>query len=409
MKILLATVDYPPSLTSTARLFSDLAEDLARAGHEVTVLAPVPDRYLSESADVVIEGWLHEETQDGIRVLRIRKLPLPKSAPLARVVERFALGFGFRKAGLRLPRQDLVISYSPPLPMVRGVQKLADRWGAPVVVNVQDLYPQTVVDLDLLTNPVLIRMAESLEARVYREADVITVHSKGNRDYLLERKGLNRSEVEVVPNWVDLEATSPGSRENAWRQEHGISSDVFVVSFAGAMGFAQGLDDIVRVADELRERKTLLFLMVGDGTFREELEEEAARRNLENVRFLPPQPPEDYVRLLRASDVSLVPLDARLATPVVPGKLQSIMAAGRAVIQYSHPASDGRRIIEEAVCGVFVRAGDREGLTRAIERLHEHPELAESMGERGRAYAEQHFDRSSSTGRYLELIEDLAS
>lgn len=405
MRVLLVTIGYLPTLSSTARLYSELASDIRDAGHTVSVLAPVPNRYLAEGTTKETDRWLHEEEIDGVPVLRVRKLPVPQHVPMARVAERFALGIGCRVAGRRLPRQDVVISYSPPLSMARAAERMAERWDAPVVVNVQDLYPQTVIDLDLLTNPVLRRGAEWLESRVYRGATTITVHSSGNKRFLVEEKGVEESTVEVVPNWVDLDETSPGPRDNAWRDRHGIDDDTFVVSFAGAMGFAQGLEDILHVADALRGRQNLLFLMVGEGTFLEDLQQIARDLELHNVRFLPSQPFEDYDAMLRASDVSLVPLNPKLATPVVPGKLQSIMAAGRPVIQYSHPASDGRRIIEDAGCGLFVEAGNPDRLAAAIEQLHDDPDLGRAMGRRGRSYSESHFDRNSCTGRYLDLIE----
>lgn len=409
LRILLVSVEYTPSLSSTARLYSELAEDLSSAGHRVTVLTPIPDRYLAEDTKIEVDGWIHEEERDGIHVVRVRKVPVPQHVPVARAAERVALGISFWLAGRRLSPHDVVIVYSPPLPVVRAAQMLGKRWGASVIVNVQDIYPQTVIDLKLLTNPLLIRLAERLESRIYREANLLTVHSEGNRDYLMREKDLNGAHLEVVHNWVDLETTSPGPRVNAWRKRYELPEEKFVVSFAGAMGFAQGLSDILLAADQLRHRENLLFLMVGDGAFRKDLVELREHLGLPNLRFLPPQPAHDYVDLLRASDVSLVPLNAGLATPVVPGKLQSIMAAGRPVIQYSDPASDGRRIIEQARCGIFVEARDPKGLSSAIARLHDNPDLAREMGDRGRAYAINHFDRKSSTDKYLDFIKELTT
>lgn len=408
MRILLVAPSYPPVLNSTARLYSELAEDLQEAGHEATVLTTVPDRYLADDEDGRdVTGRSFVETIDGVTVHRLRKLPVPQKVPAARAVERFGLGASARWIGRRLEPHDAVITYSPPLPLVLAAESLANRWDAPVIQNVQDIYPQTVIDLGLLENRLLVGAAEHLEKRAYRGADRITVHSTGNKRFLVDRKGLDPEEVTVVENWVDLEGTTPGSRENEWREDHGIGPDDFVVSFAGAMGFAQGLEDILHAADRLRDRDDLVFLMVGGGTFRDDLEVLATDLDLPNLRFLPPQPPDAYDALLQASDVSLVPLNGDLATPVVPGKLQSIMAAGRPAIQYSNPASDGKRIIEEAECGLFVEAGNVDGLAEGIEHLHDNPDVARSMGKQARSYAEEHFDRRTSTRRYLDILDDI--
>lgn len=408
MKTLLVTPSYPPVLNSAARLFSELAEDLEAAGHEVTVLTTIPDRYLAEDEEADVTGASHTEEIDGIEVHRIRKLAVPQTLPAARALERFALGASARWLGRRLDPHDVVICYSPPLPLVLATESLAARWDATVIQNVQDIYPRSIIDLGLLNNPLLIRGAEALEEKTYRKADAITVHSRGNKRFLLEHNDLRGGEVIVIENWVDLADTEPGPRENSWREEHGLE-DEFVVSFAGAMGFFQGMEQILRAADRLREREDLVFLMVGGGTFRDDLEALADDLGLPNLRFLPPQPPDDYNALLQASDVSLVPLNGDITTPVVPGKLQSIMAAGRPPIQVSNPASDGRRIIEEAECGRFVEAGDLDSLVAAIEHLYENPDVARSMGKRARAYAEEHFDRDRCTARYLDLIDDLTT
>lgn len=405
MKVLLAVRDFPPVLNSMARLFYELAEDLLRYRYEVTVLTLVPERYLATQERKSRTCFFLLEELNCIKVWRIKSLPIPYHLPMARIVEQLWITLTFLIAGFFLPRQDAIILYSPPLPLGITGYLLARRWRSAVIVNVQDLYPQTAIDLKLLRNPFIIRLAEKLERFIYQKVDALTVHSEGNRQYLISR-GAPSDHVHVVYNWVDLELVRPAPRQNSWRRLHHLDK-AFIVSFAGTMGFAQGLEDIVQVAEQLRQFSDIVFVLAGDGVFREDLKKYAESKNLRNIRFLPPQPPEDYVKLLQASDVSLVTLQKDLKTPVVPGKLQSIMAAGRPVICYANPISDSKRIIEEANCGFFVNAGDIVGLERAILALYRKPELAAQMGQRARRYAEQHFDRSKCTRQYVALLEKL--
>ena len=173
------------------------------------------------------------------------------------------------------------------------------------------------------------------------------------------------------------------------------------------MGFAQGLDDVVRLAERLRQNREIVFVLAGDGVFRDSLQRDALEKELETIRFLPPQSGEAYLQLLQGSDVCLVALRRDLKTPVVPGKLQSIMAAGRPAICWANAASDVRRIVEEAGCGFFVPDGDLAGLEESLLTLYNRRELGESMGQRGRRYAERHFDRKRCTQIYASLLKEL--
>lgn len=403
MNILLITVDYPPTVKSAARLFSELAEDLMQHGHQVSVLTSIPDRNLADST-VRKQKFYGRETINGARVHRVSGLPIGRDIPIVRGLEQFITAFVFFLIAVFIGRHHAVIVYSPPLPLGLTGYALARLWRSRVIINIQDLYPQTVVDLGLLKSRLLIGIATWMERFLYKHADALTVHSEGNREYVIE-KGSPVAKVKVVHNWVDLEEVSPGPLDNQWRRTNKLDG-AFIVSFAGTMGFAQGLEDILEVAGLLKEHDEIVFVMAGDGIFRQRLQEQATESGLTNIKFVPTQPPEQYVELLRASDVCLVPLSKDLKTPVVPGKLQSIMAAGRPAICWADPASDARRMIEEADCGSFFPAGHHDDITKAILELFHGNGLADIKGQNGRKYAEAHFSRHGSTDMYHDIISE---
>lgn len=405
MRVLLVTPDYPPVLNSAARLFDELADDLSTSGHTITVMTRIPERYLATSDRRHRFRLVTRENTKDIRVWRMRNLPGPRHIPLARILEQLWMAATFLLLGALLRRQQAVIVYSPPLPLAITAYLLARFWRGAVVVNIQDLYPQAAIDIGLIRSRLVIKVSEAMESFLYRRADVISVHSEGNRRHVLGRGGA-AERVRVVPNWVDLRAYASTSSANGWRAAQGLEG-AFIVSFAGTMGFYQGLDQVLESADQLRDSGDIMFVLSGDGVFRGSLEKTAEEKDLKGIRFLPPQPEEEYVKLLMASDVCLVTLDKNLTTPVVPGKLQSIMAAGRPVVFCANPSSDSRKLIEEAGCGYFVSSGDSTALTRAILELHGDPEMATEMGRRGQRYAEKHFDRKSCTGMYNAILGKL--
>lgn len=195
------------------------------------------------------------------------------------------------------------MAYSPPLPLGLTAWALRSSKGTPFVLNVQDLFPQSIIDLGLLKNRWIIRMFESMERFLYRQANAITVHSEGNRRHIVA-KGANQDKVRVIPNWVDMAQIQPSDRNNAFRQRYNLN-DAFIVSFAGVLGYSQDLDIVLDAAAILRDHPNIVWLIVGDGVEKCRLESKAKEMSLSNVRFLPMQPRDEYPAILHASDICL--------------------------------------------------------------------------------------------------------
>ncbi|MGY4706890.1 glycosyltransferase family 4 protein [Candidatus Bipolaricaulota sp. J31] len=403
MRILLLTISYPPVLNSTARLFGELAAGLAARGHEVTVLTTFPERYFAGDAAQAIP---RRERVDGIEVHRLKNLALPKHVPFLRGLEHIVYGLQYLLRGRRLERHDAVIAYSPPLPLGITAIRLAHQWRGICIVNVQDLYPHTAIHLGLLKSRLLIQVGLWMERWVYKHADAITVHSEGNRDHVLKYGG-GPDRVHVIPNWIDLGKYRSGPKENSFRERHGLRGR-FVLSYAGVMGFAQGVGDLLRAAVRLeREVPGFSLVLAGEGVELPKLKRLSRELGLKGVRFIPHLPEEEYIELLQASDACLVTLVKDLKTPVVPGKLQCIMAVGRPAICSVPSTSDARRIVEESRGGLWVEAGNPDQLAEAVLKLHRDPTLMEEMGENARRYAENHFDRERCIEQYNDLISRL--
>ncbi len=398
MRILLLSPHYPPEVRSVSVLMSQLAEDLAAAGHEVTVLAPYPPANMAEAQSDAAPA----NGGGRVRVQRVTALPFVKVAPTVRAVTHFTLAGSMIAAGWRLGRHDVLLAYSPPLTLALACEALGRAWGAPYILNVQDLYPQTLIDLGLARNRLVVGVLRWLERRAYRRAAAITVHSDGNRARLMAQ-GVPDAKVTVVPNWIDTKATAPGPRDNAYRTEFTLG-DAFVVLFAGVMGYAQDMAVIVEAAAALRGERDILFLLIGDGVRRAEAEALVRDRRLENVRFGPFQPMERYPLLLNAADCCLATLQASVATPVVPSKIAGILAAARPVVA-ALPPGDAREMIEASGGGICVPPGDAAALADAIRRIARDPASALEMGAAGRRYVERHFSRDGAAREYDALVE----
>lgn len=403
MNILLLTPCFPPEIMGCGHLYHELAETLVKKGHKVTVITSIPRRRLpSDAVRKQYRGKLFlGEIIDGIHVIRIGAIPLPLDIPVARGLDHFLSALTYFIGGLFAPKQDVIIVYSPPLTLGLTSYLLGKLRKIPFVFNVQDLFPKYVIDIGALRNPFLIKLFEGIESLVYKHATYISLHSMGNRDYLVSQ-GIEPTKLTVIPNWTDIESIKPSEKYNDFRQEHNLD-DLFVISYAGTMGQAQDMDVIIECAALLKEHKDILFLLVGEGSEKKPAMEKAAALNLDNVKFLPIQPREKYPSVLHASDVCLANLKKEITTPVVPSKILNIMASGRPVAASFPLGGDAPQIINEANCGLCVEAGDAIGLAGGILKLYNDRDLANRLGRNGRVYAEDNFSRTVCIDRYENL------
>lgn len=387
MKILLISAFFPPEVGSASHLFYELGQALRQRGHEITVLTGLP-RYHVIGAKQRRFPFIYE-TYHGLKVLRVFNLDVPWAQPILRGLDQFTFALFAGMAGATLPAFDAAVVYSPPLPLAVAAWALT-RWRRrPLVVNIQDLFPQSAIDLGVLRNPDLIRVFRRMESFLYRRAALITAHSEGNRRYIVDA-GADPQRVRVIPNWIDTEAIQPMDRHNGLRASLGLG-EKFIVSFAGIMGFSQDLETVLEGAGLLKNQRDITFLIVGDGVEKAKLEKTARDNNLDNVLFLPMQPKDKYPEVLAASDVCLATLRQEVRTPVVPSKILSIMAAGRPVLASLPLDGDAPRLIAAAQCGTSIAPGDPQAMAQATLQFYRDRKQGEAMGARGREFVVRHF------------------
>lgn len=406
MNIFLITPHYPPEIGGGPHLIYELAVSLKARGHVVTLLTGYPRYNVKVVPSQYRRGLWMNETQNGISVKRIRIPSLPRTSKIARGVEHLAFGLWLGMLTALVPRADVAMAFSPPLPVPWIICLVGKMRRMPVVVNIQDLFPREAVELGMLTNRHLIRLFEAMERQVYSLAARVTVHSPGNKEHVIQQGG-ERERVHVVGNWADLDRIRPGNNNNSFARRHGLGGR-FVVSYAGTMGWAQDMWTIIRSAARLRKHNQILFLLVGDGVEKQKAQAMSQEMALENILWLPMQPWSVYPEILSASDVCLINLHPELHTPVVPSKLLSIMAAARPVIAGLPTESDVRSILADAGCGMCVDAGDEGALADAIWKLASDRTLGNKMGQRGRIYAEEHFSREVCTGKMEAVLRNAA-
>ena len=390
MHVLLVTDSYPPEIRSASHLMLELAQELQHRGHEVTVITTWPEYNLDHTRTP--QTFFELENEDGIRVIRVKTLPHHNVNYLIRGLSQLLMPLQFlTKLWRYRVRPAAVIVYSPPLPLAL-VGSWLRRSGVRHVLNIQDLFPQNAIDLGILRSKLQIKFFQALERLAYRTADVVTVHSEGNRQMLLTQQPAFANKIKLLHNWVDVEHHSTEYNIVDFRKKWEITHK-YIAVFAGVMGPSQYLDLVLAIAEQLQEQTDLLFLMVGDGKEKGRLQELASAKQLKNVRFEGFISRDVYPDLLKACNIGLVCLSPQNQTPVVPGKILGHMAAGLPVAAFLHTNSDAHAMIAEAQCGVSAHSADLDACVAALKGLLANAENFDSLGRFGKRYATAHFSK----------------
>ena len=415
MNLLVVCPHFDPDVAPTGVVMSRIAHELIARGNRLHVVTSLP-WYQHHAIDAGWDGQLvRTERTDWGRISRVHPFPTDKRNIPAR-----ALAFGGFTALATLVgafgrvRPDAVLAMSPPLTLGLAGRIAATARRAPLVFNIQDVFPDVAIELGLLSGDRVIRAARALERLSYRMSDAVTVLSDDLADNVRskitiglegEQAQAQAKKVRVIPNFVDTNAIRPAARENSYREQYGLIGKK-VVMYAGNVGFSQSLNLVLDAARSFEgSRPDVVFVINGGGSARPDLERDAA--HLPNVRFIDMQPIERLPEVLAAGDVHVVPLRAGLAWSSVPSKLYSILAAGRPIVASVDSGTEVERTLERAAAGIAVPPDDPRAFAGAISELIDDSDRAARMGASGRLFVERWASPAAVAESYENLFAEL--
>jgi len=307
--------------------------------------------------------------------------------------------------GLQAGPVDLVMGTSPPIFQAVSAWLLALLRQRPFLLEIRDLWPEFAIDMGILKNVLIIRLARKLERFLYKRASHIVVNSPAYKNYLL-KQGVPLEKISLIPNGVDPDMFDPETKGEQFRRELKLDSK-FTITYAGALGLANDVSTVLRAAYHLRDDPHIHFLFVGDGKERANLEHLADELILPNVTFIGSRPKSEISKILAASDACLAVLkNIPMFRTTYPNKVFDYMAAGRPTIL----VIDGviREVIESARGGIFVPPGNDKALAEAVKFLSMNRSEAEAMGISARAYVIEHFNRCQQARDFVSLVKHVA-
>lgn len=401
MRVLLINQYYPPDTAPTGQLLADVAEHLARDGHEVHVLCS------RRSYAGVTVDCASPRAPGRIRIHRVGATGFGRGSAVRRICDYasfYALA-AFR--ALRLPRMDVCVALTtPPLIGCLGLLLRTLR-GTRLVHWTMDLYPEILVTCaHLRPNSLPHRLLARLSRRLNTTASrVVSLGDCMTRR--LVATGVEPSRIVTVDNWVPGEVVHPIPRDqSALRDTYRLDGQTTLM-YSGNLGVGHDLETVLRALATLPAPQRPRLLIAGQGARRQQLLRMARDLNLTQVTFHPLQPLQRLADSLAAGDIHVVTQRTGTEGLLVPSKLYGLLAAARPVLFIGPTNCQVASILRRSGAGIIVPPGNinlaRSALLLLLDR-----ELRDELGLRGHAFYRRHFGRDRSTARIAEAVEHAA-
>lgn len=405
-RILIMAQHYAPEDVSGAVLATQLAEDLAAKGLDVTFITSAPSYPLGKVYPGYRNSVYATERKNGVRIIRTWSLISPSKSFPVRVINQVSFSFSSFFVGLISGKYDVIFSYSPPLPLGIAASWLSKLKGVPLILRIEDLFPDSAIEGGIIKNKIATWVLHRIEKRIYSKATHISAISKTFKE-LIVTKGIDETKVSVTSVWADPDEIQPEEKENFFRQENGLVGK-FVILYSGNLGYTSALEEIIPVCEGLQRNPDIEFLIVGEGIKKFHLEKSAKEAKLKNIRFLPYQDRVVMPHVLAAADVSIVTINAQSSRYSLPSKIFSYMASARPIVAISPRESEIAQIIQETKCGINVENGHTQEVIDSLYNLYQSKALAEKLGLNGRKALEQEYSREICIDQFRQIVNRYA-
>ena len=401
---------FPPESNAPAARVHELSRALVRLGHEVHVVTGQP----SHPRGVIYPGYRAaeyvREDIDGIQVHRVPTFPAANRGVVVRGLGYAAMPAAqVAYAALKLPPVDLVLATSPQIFTGLAGLALARLRRLPFVLEVRDLWPESIVSVGALpaSHPA-IRALEVLERRLYRgAAGIVSVTDSFVAHFLAH--GVDPARVAVIKNGADLDLFDPEAPPAPLRARLGIPAEALIVLFCGTIGMAHDVGLLARAAAIAPADLDAHFVVVGDGAGLADLAAEIDTLGVgDRVHLLPAVPRREVPGLLAAADISAVVLrDSPTFTGVLPSKIFEAMAMRRPILLGVR--GEARALVEEAHAGIAFTPGDPAALLTSLRALADLGVAGrQTLGATARAHVLRHHDRNRQAEQLARFLEQLS-
>ncbi len=400
MRILLVSPHFYPENFKC----NDVAFELAKRGHKVTVLSDIPNYPQGHFFKGYGVFKKRVEQVNGVKIIRALVIPRGNGKGVRLILNylSFALFASidalylalFHKFDAVLVHETSPVTVGIPALIVKKIQRL------PFYFWVLDLWPESLTAAGGITNKYILGVFAYITRLMYKNSTKILISSKGFRSSIIE-KGDFANKIEYFPNWAEDTFTTIDPKVTIPELPTG-----FKVMFAGNIGEAQDFDHVLEAARELKDHKEIHFVIIGDGRKKEWVDKFVAEHHLEDtVHMMGRYPLEAMPAFFKQADAMMLSLkDNLIFNLTVPAKLQSYMVMGKPVVAMIN--GETTNIITESRCGLAVPSGDSCGFAKSIQTLFEMDQNdLKQLGTNGKTYFDAHFDKKVCMTHLFDILE----
>lgn len=415
-KILIHSIVFSPDGVSTAYLYNDIALGLKNAGYEVVVLTTTPhynrviENLRNQPFHKRMGGIFYQSSFHNIKVFHV-----PQRKFSSTVLRIFGFVYWHILSviiGLVEPRVSMILSPSPPLTIGLVSLLLGRLKGAKVVYNVQEIYPDLLINQGKLRFRMAIRILKRMEKIVYNCSDAITTIDEVFYNTIIGRIN-DPSKLRVIPNFVDTDLYRPLS-DSEKSYDHSVFTDTkeLKLMYAGNIGYAQDWEPLVHLAKTFQQ-ESVSFWVIGEGVMKEPLKNQLNKLNLSNVHVLPYQPREAMPSLIAYSDLQFIFMEPKLDGQGFPSKVYTIMACGKPMLVISGKGTPLHGFLQGKDCALLVADDDSsdrlQHLESIIHSLLVTREQLEKLGRSGLEVIRTSFSKSVVVAQYVQLANELTT
>jgi colanic acid biosynthesis glycosyl transferase WcaI len=416
-KITAMLMYWYPYVGALQPIYRSIFRHLSEDGYEISILAGVP--HYRRGRD---ELWCQyrrvlyaKSVEDGLLTRRVfvfspRRLPfMGKHGILRRLLNSISFFISASLACLLTDRgsRPCVLFVPTFPPFVAGLLGclISTVRRVPFVYNVQDIHPDVLYSVRFFRLRPVSWLLRKVEGFSYARAKQIVTISDSMKENLHE-KGVPLGKIIVVPNFCDTDSIKPMPKGNDFSRLHGLH-DKFTVLYAGNIGQPQGVEFIVNAAAVLRDCTDIMFVFVGRGERKQEAENLVRNLRLENVVFIPLQPPDRMSLVWGSADVALVSLRKNMSRGAFPSKIYGILSSATPMVAMVDRGSEIWQLAEQSEVGVCVEAEDSLELANTIKSLRSRPGVLRKMGDNGRKLVEARYSKETILRQYKSVFDKI--
>ncbi|MGE5679684.1 MAG: glycosyltransferase family 4 protein [Bacillota bacterium] len=399
--IVFLTHYFPPEVNAPANRTFEHAREWIK-DIDVTVITNFPNHPDGKIYPGYKNKLLYKEIIEGIQVVRVWTFITPNEGIVLRTLNYVLyMMAAFLYVVFSGIKYDLLIATTPQFFCAVAGKWISKFKRKPFILELRDLWPESIIAVGALKNRLLIRLLEHVELSLYRSATKIVSVTKSFKDNLIAR-GVESRKIDVIFNGVTLDTFTNG-KEITNKELKSFLEDGFKCGYIGTIGMAHSIRTLVLAAEKLKDTQ-VKFVIVGSGAEREKLEKEIEEKGLKNIKIFPIQSKSEIASIIKKLDLFCVHLkNEPLFKTVIPSKLFEGMIMKKPVLIGVN--GEARSIVEAAKGGVYFEPENYDDLITKINFYYNNSSFIKIHGENGYKFVLEKFDRNKLAAEFLEIIK----